>query len=102
MTMRAPVTILLRAGHSHLHPGCVVVAAGMPAQLATPHPAVIEFADGAGATATLAQREPDALELDVDAYVTGKRHTVAARRWRLHPVDATRTAWRVARRLAAT
>lgn len=69
---------------------------------ATPHPAVIEFADGSGAAATLSQREHDALEPDVDEYVTSKRHTVVARRWRFHPADATRTAWRIARRLPAT
>ncbi|MBY4866851.1 MULTISPECIES: hypothetical protein [Burkholderia] len=52
----------------------------MPAHLATPHPAVIEFADGPGATATLSQREHDAPELDVDEYMRSKRHTVVARR----------------------
>jgi len=44
----------------------------------------------------------DALELAVDAYMTQKRHTVVARRWLLRPVDTTRTARRVARRLPAT
>ncbi|MCA8093348.1 hypothetical protein LGM65_21075 [Burkholderia anthina] len=69
---------------------------------AMPHPEAIEFADGSGATATLSQREHDALELDVDEYVTSKRHTAVARRWRHHPADATCTAWRIARRLPAT
>ncbi|WP_269501880.1 hypothetical protein [Burkholderia sp. IMCC1007] len=100
--MRAPVAILLRAGHSHLYPGCIVAAADMPVRFAASHPAMIEFADGSGATATLSQREHDAVEPGVDEYVTSKRHTVVARRWLLHAVDATRTAWRVARRLPGT
>ncbi|WP_254602266.1 hypothetical protein [Burkholderia lata] len=66
---------------------------------ATPHPAVIEFADGSGATATLVCVDDDALELAVDEYVTQKRHKVIARRWLLRPADTTRTAWRVAERL---
>ncbi|MGN7982129.1 hypothetical protein [Burkholderia sp. 22313] len=71
--------------------------------IATPHTAVPEFADGSGAAATLSQPDDDddALALAVDAYLTQKRHVAIARRWLLRPVDTTRTAWRVARRLPA-
>ncbi|WP_260449909.1 hypothetical protein [Burkholderia contaminans] len=68
----------------------------------TTHPAVIEFADGSGATATLSRVGDDALELAVDEYVTQKRHMVIARRSLLRPADTMRTAWRVAERLPAT
>jgi hypothetical protein len=100
--MRAPAAILLRAAHSHLYPGSVVAAENVPARIAAPRAAVIEFADGSGATATLSPLDDGALELAVDAYVTHTRHAVAARRWHLHAVDAARTAWRIARRLPAT
>lgn len=72
-----------------------------PPRIATPHTAVPEFADGSGAAATLSQPDDDALALAVDAYLTQKRHVAIARRWLLRPVDTTRTAWRVARRLPA-
>ncbi|HKT64063.1 MAG TPA: hypothetical protein VJR91_10845 [Burkholderia sp.] len=75
-----------------------------PPHIATPHTAVPEFADGSGAAATLSQPDDDdgdALALAVDAYLTQKRHVAIARRWLLRPVDTTRTAWRVARRLPA-
>lgn len=102
MTMRAPAAILLRAAHSHLYPGSVVTAENVPARIAAPHPAVIEFADGSGAAATLSPLADGALELAVDTYVTHARHAVAARCWRLRAVDAVRAGWRVERRLPAT
>ena len=98
--MGAPAAILLRAAHSHLYPGSIVTADNVPPRIATPHAAVLELADGSGA-ATLSQPDDDALERAVDEYLTQKRHTVVARRWLLRPVDTTRTAWRVARRLPA-
>ncbi|WP_244132707.1 hypothetical protein [Burkholderia sp. BCC0397] len=69
---------------------------------AKPHPAVIEFADGSGATATLSRVGDDTLELAVDEYVTQKRHAIGARRWLLRSIDAARTGWRIAQRLPAT
>ncbi|WP_260426791.1 MULTISPECIES: hypothetical protein [unclassified Burkholderia] len=72
--MGTSTAILRRAGHSHRYPGSIVTAEDMPARLATPHPAVIECADGSGATATRSPLEDDALELQVDEYVTRKRH----------------------------
>ncbi len=95
-----PTALLLRATHSHLYPGSVVTFDNDAPRSAKPHPAVIEFADGSGAAATLARVDDDALELSVDAYVTQKRHTVAARRWLLQPFNITGTEWRVTQRLA--
>ncbi|OXJ13189.1 hypothetical protein [Burkholderia sp. AU6039] len=95
------LTLLLRTTHSHLYPGSTVTLGNDAPRNATPHPAVIEFADGSGATAMLSRVDDDALELAVDEYVTQKRHKVVARRWLLRPADTTRTAWRVAERLPA-
>ncbi|KVH35709.1 hypothetical protein WT01_32670 [Burkholderia cepacia] len=92
--------LLLRATRSHLYPGSVVTLGDDAPRAGIPHPAVIEFADGSGAAATLVRFDDDSLELAVDAYVTHKRSTVTARRWLLEPFNATRTAWRVVRRLA--
>ncbi|WP_244273049.1 hypothetical protein [Burkholderia lata] len=97
---RLPTALLLRATHSHLYPGSIVTFDSDAPRSAKPHAAMIEFADGSGAAATLIRVDDDALELSVDAYVTQKRHTVTARRWRLEPFDTTRTEWRVAQRLA--
>jgi hypothetical protein len=66
------------------------------------HPAVIEFAVGSGATATLSRVGDDVLELAVDEYVTQKRHAIATHRWLLRPIDAACTGWRITRRLPAT
>nr|WP_071333422.1 hypothetical protein [Burkholderia contaminans] len=95
------VAILIRTTHSHLYPGSTVTLGHDATHNAMPHPAVIEFADGSGATATLSRGGDDALELAVDEYVTQKRHKVIARRWLLRPADTMRTAWRVAERLPA-
>jgi hypothetical protein len=96
-------TLLLRTTHSHLYPGSTVTLDDDAPRNANakPRPAVIEFADGSGATATLSRVGDDTLELAVDEYVTQKRHKVIARRWLLRPADTTRTAWRVAARLPA-
>jgi len=99
--MDTPPAILPRAAHSHRYRDSLVTAGNVPPRIATPHTAVLEFADGSGATATLPQPDDDALVRAVDAYMTQKRHPVVARRWLLRPVDTTRTAWRVARRLPA-
>lgn len=80
--------LLLRTTHSHLYPGSTLTLGHDAPRNAKPHPAVIEFADGSGATATLSRVDDDALELAVDAYVTQKRHKVVARRWLLRPADA--------------
>ncbi|WP_423369705.1 hypothetical protein [Burkholderia sp. LMG 32019] len=95
-------TLLLRTTRSHLYPGSIVTLAHDAPRNAKPHPAVIEFADGSGATATLSRVDDDALELAVDAYVTQRRHKVIARCWLLRPADTTCTAWRVAERLAVS
>jgi len=100
--MNTPAAIPLRAAHSHRYRGSVVTADNVPPRVATPHTAVLEFSDDSGATATLPQPDDDALERAVDAYTTQKRQPVVARRRLLRPVDTTRTAWRVARRLPAT
>jgi len=94
MTTRTPAAIQLRAGHSPLYPGRIVTAEHVPARFATPHPAVIECADGSGATAALA--------LTVDRYVMQKHHPVIVRRRLLRPVDTARTARYVELRLPAT
>ncbi|WP_322087907.1 hypothetical protein [Burkholderia sp. BCC1999] len=57
---------------------------------AKPQPAEIEFADGAGATATPSHIVDDTLELAIDKYVTQKRHKVTARRRLPRPADTTR------------
>ncbi|HHX4057131.1 MAG: hypothetical protein ACN6QT_33920 [Burkholderia contaminans] len=93
--------LLLRATRSHLYPGSIVTLGHDAPRSGKPYPAMVEFADGSGATATLVRIDGDALELAVDAYVTQKRHMVAARRWLLKPSNTTRTEWRVARRLPA-
>jgi len=97
-----PTAVLLRTSHSHLYPGHIVTLDHDAPRTAKPHPAVIEFADGSGATATLSRVGDDTLELAVDEYVTQKRHAIVARRWLLRPIDAARTGWRVTRRLPAT
>ncbi|WP_241303238.1 hypothetical protein [Burkholderia stabilis] len=94
-----PTALLLRASHSHLYPGSVV-AIEDARRITEPRSAVIEFADGSGASATLARLDDDTLELAVDAYVTHKRHAIVAKRWLLRPEDAARTTWRVAKRIA--
>ncbi|OXJ11708.1 hypothetical protein CFB45_29595 [Burkholderia sp. HI2500] len=96
-----PTALLLRATRSHLYPGSIVTLDHDAPRSGKPHPAVVEFADGSGATATLVRIDGEALELAVDAYVTQKRHAVAARRWLLKPSGTARTEWRVAQRLAA-
>ncbi|VWB57157.1 hypothetical protein BPS26883_02673 [Burkholderia pseudomultivorans] len=93
-----PTAILLRASHSHLYPGSLV-AIDDAHRITTPHAAVIEFADGSGATATLERRDDDALELAVDAYVTQKRRAIVAKRWLLRAADAADATWRVAARI---
>ncbi|WP_322082549.1 hypothetical protein [Burkholderia sp. BCC1972] len=92
-------SLLLRTTHSHLYPGSIVTLGHDAPHNAKPHLAMIEFADGSGATATLSRVDDDALELAVDEYATQKRHKVIARRWLLRPADATRTAWKVTERL---
>ncbi|VWC79573.1 hypothetical protein BLA50215_01137 [Burkholderia lata] len=94
-----PIALLLRTAHSHLYPGSIVTLGDDAPRTAKPHPAVIEFADGSGAAAMLLRIDDDALELSVDAYVTQKRHAVAARRWLLKSSRTTHTEWRVAQRL---
>ncbi|NTZ04646.1 hypothetical protein FCJ61_10820 [Burkholderia metallica] len=96
------IALLLRASHSHLYPGSIVTLDNDAPRTAKPHPAVIEFADGSGATATLSRVGDDTLELAVDEYVTQKRHAIGARRWLLRPIDAARTGWRISQRLPAT
>ncbi|KWI52102.1 hypothetical protein WT72_21725 [Burkholderia pseudomultivorans] len=93
-----PTAILLRASHSHLYPGSFV-AIDEARRITTPRPAVIEFADGSGAPATLERRDDDALELAVDAYVTQKRHAIVAKRWLLRAENAADVTWRVAARI---
>ncbi|MBP0607601.1 MULTISPECIES: hypothetical protein [Burkholderia] len=97
-----PTAVLLRTNHSHLYPGSIVTLDRDAPRTAQPHPAVIEFADGSGAAATLSRVGDDTLELAVDEYVTQKRNTIAARRWLLQSIDAAQTGWRVALRLPAT
>ncbi|CAB3756315.1 hypothetical protein GQ57_02010 [Burkholderia sp. MSh2] len=94
-----PTALLLRTTRSHLYPGSIVTLDHDAPRTAKPHAVVIEFADGSGAAATLVRIDANALELAVDAYVTHKRHPVAARRWLLEPSGTTHTAWRVARKL---
>ncbi|MDN7472250.1 hypothetical protein QZM43_27205 [Burkholderia orbicola] len=74
-----PAAVLLRTRHSHLYPGSIVTLDHDAPRTAKPHPAVIEFADGSGATATLSRVGDDTLELAVDEYVTQKRHAIVAR-----------------------
>ncbi|MBR8234872.1 hypothetical protein K6W26_22390 [Burkholderia sp. AU42008] len=97
-----PTAILLRTSHSHLYPGSIVTLDRDAPRTAKPHPAVVEFADGSGAPATLSRVGDDTLELAVDEYVTQKRHAIVARRWLLRPIDAAQTGWRVTLRLPAT
>ncbi|MEK7890699.1 hypothetical protein AAB992_26670 [Burkholderia contaminans] len=97
---RPPTDLLLRTTRSHLYPGSIVTLDRDAPRTAKLHPAVIEFADGSGTAATLVRVDDEAFELSVDAYVTQKRHTVAARRWLLKLSNTTRTEWRVAQRLA--
>ncbi|RQU45205.1 hypothetical protein DF147_14560 [Burkholderia cenocepacia] len=97
-----PTAVLLRTSHSHLYPGSIVTLDHDALRTATPHPAVIEFADGSGATATLSRVDDDTLGLTVDEYVTQKRHAIVARRWLLRPIDVARRGWRITRRLPAT
>ncbi|OXI65633.1 hypothetical protein CFB81_29015 [Burkholderia sp. AU28863] len=97
-----PTAILLRTSHSHLYPGSIVTLDRDAPRAAKPHPAVVEFADGSGAPATLSRVGDDTLELAVDEYVTQKRHAIVARRWLLRPIDAARRGWRITRRLPAT
>ncbi|MBN3830975.1 hypothetical protein G3N64_03625 [Burkholderia sp. Ac-20344] len=97
-----PTAVLLRTRHSHRYPGSIVTLDHDAPRTARSHPAVIEFADGSGATATLSRVGDDALELAVDEYVTQKRHAIATHRWLLRPIDAACTGWRVTRRLPAT
>ncbi|MET3212738.1 hypothetical protein [Burkholderia sp. A2] len=97
-----PTAILLRTSHSHLYQGSIVTLDRDAPRTAKPHPSIIEFADGSGATATLSRVGDDALELAVDEYVTQKRHAIVARRWLLRPIDAARIGWRITRPLPAT
>ncbi|WP_244138386.1 hypothetical protein [Burkholderia stabilis] len=92
--------LLLRTTRSHLYPGSIVTFGKNAPRIGEPHPAVIEFADGSGASATLARLDDDTLELAVDTYVTQKCHAIVAKRWLLRPEDAARTTWRVAKRIA--
>lgn len=75
-----PTALLLRTNHSHLYPGSIVTLDDDAPHTKQPHPAMIEFADGSGAAATLARRDDDALELAAAEYFTQKRHRAVARR----------------------
>lgn len=92
-----PATLLIRCANSHLYPGCIVRLPDVPRSEEVA--AVVEFADGAGTTATCVRRGRDECELTVDAYTTRKGHPVESKRWLLQPLDGERQAWRVRQRL---
>lgn len=91
-------SIQVQVAGSHLYPGCAVRIAHLP-EPTRGASAVVEFADGSGASATCRLRAHDELELSVGKYATQNRHPVDARHWLLFAVDSSHHSWRVKRRL---
>lgn len=89
----------LRATNTHLYPGARLALAEPGDAPRKSDRAVIEFADGEAAQATVIAATPDArIELAVEGHRTGRGTTIAAKRWLAERIDGSDGHYRVIRR----
>jgi hypothetical protein len=75
----------LRASHTHLFPGAILIPDDSAASSAGDVPVVVEFSDGAIAEAALYEVLGDGLGLAVEEYRTGAGTDIEAKQWGLKP-----------------
>ena len=75
------------ANNTHLYPGAMLrsLDASGEANLSAGDELLVEFSDGAVARGRLLHAEPDAAVLQMPAYRTRRKTTVAERTWRIVP-----------------
>ncbi|MBY4818663.1 hypothetical protein [Burkholderia contaminans] len=75
------------ANNTHLYPGALLRSLDAPseAHLSAGDELLVEFSDGIAASGRLLQAEPRAAVLQMPAYLTQHKTTVAARTWRIAP-----------------
>ncbi|MBL7737571.1 MAG: hypothetical protein JNL51_19075 [Chitinophagaceae bacterium] len=80
---------------THAYPGCTAIVSENAVREGTTAPAIVDFSDGATATAIFEKINPEEISIHVDAYTTARGTRIPQKTWRLRYNNA-QDIWKVA------